>query len=96
MVMSGSFNPNISATSLLSLRVSILGSGGLMDASNYSQFTSVSSLSVGGSWGEASQPQFVLQVRVYQYCSSTVPGYVKMCRVNPFAEWSCRDSFWLI
>ncbi len=58
ITLAGTLNPNISATLVPAIRVSVLPGGGLRDVDNTCQNVSVPSLGVGGTWGAASQPQF--------------------------------------
>jgi hypothetical protein len=59
VTLSGAVNPDIAATLLSSVLVSVLPGGGLRDAAQASPVASIANVSVGGTWGDASQPQFL-------------------------------------
>jgi hypothetical protein len=59
ITLSGSVNPDVVATVVSALRVSVLPGGGLRSAAGSSQSASIVNVTAGGSWGDASQPQFL-------------------------------------
>jgi hypothetical protein len=58
ITLSGTVNGNISATLLPSVRVAVLPSGGLRDASGTSPVATSPGLPVSGTWGNATAPRF--------------------------------------
>jgi hypothetical protein len=52
-------NADVVATIVPAIRVTVLPGGGLRDAGGISQNASITNASVTGSWGDASQPQFL-------------------------------------
>ncbi len=59
ITLSGTVSDDVLGTVVSGLRVSVLPSGGLRDANGVSQNASVVNSTVRGSWGDASQPQFL-------------------------------------
>ena len=59
ITLSGTMNADVVATIVPAIRVSVLPGGGLRDAGGISQNASITNASVTGSWGDASQPQFL-------------------------------------
>jgi hypothetical protein len=59
ITLSGVVNTDVVATLVSTIRVSVLPGGGLRDASSTSQNASVINATASGSWGDASQPQFL-------------------------------------
>jgi hypothetical protein len=59
ITLSGAVNGDIAATLLPMVRVSVLPSGGLRDAANTCANATIPRLPVAGTWGDASQPQFL-------------------------------------
>ncbi len=59
ITLSGTVNTDVLATLVSSLRVSVLPGGALQDAGGVSQNASIANASVTGTWGDASQPQFL-------------------------------------
>jgi hypothetical protein len=59
ITLAGTVDSNIEATLLSMVRVSVLATGGLTDARSISQSTTVNDSTVRGTWGDASQPQFL-------------------------------------
>jgi hypothetical protein len=91
ITLSGGVSSNISATLLQGVRISILGSGGLRDMNNTCQNASVASLYPIGTWGDASQPQFLSNFPVtaldYGHQPGLGPGDALVLRFNqPVAQ----------
>jgi hypothetical protein len=86
ITLSGTVNNDVVGTLVSAVRVSILRSGGLRDVDNSCQNTSVSNMSMGGSWGAASQPLFLaLQAGVamdYGAQPGLGPGDALLLRFN--------------
>jgi hypothetical protein len=59
ITLSGTMNADVVATVVPAIRVTVLPGGGLRDASSTSQNASIANVSVSGTWGDASQPQFL-------------------------------------
>jgi hypothetical protein len=59
ITLSGVVNADIAATLLPMARVSVLPIGGLRDAANTCVNATIPRLSIAGTWGDASQPQFL-------------------------------------
>jgi hypothetical protein len=59
ITLSGAVNGDIAATLLSMVRVSVLPSGGLRDAANTCANATIPRLPIAGTWGDASQPQFL-------------------------------------
>jgi hypothetical protein len=59
ITLSGSVSTDVLGTVVPALRVSLLPSGGLRDAGGASQNMTAVEVPVRGSWGDASQPQFL-------------------------------------
>ncbi len=59
ITLSGTVHPDVLATLVSAVRMSVLPGGGLQDAGGASQNASIANVSVSGSWGDASQPQFL-------------------------------------
>ncbi len=59
ITLSGSTNSNVTATVVPAVRLSVLPGGGLRDAGGVSQNASIANAAARGSWGDASQPQFL-------------------------------------
>jgi hypothetical protein len=74
VTLAGTVNPDVAATLLSSVRVSVLPGGGLKDAGQASPAASIAGLSVGGTWGDASQPQFLVGSPLVALDYGTQPG----------------------
>jgi hypothetical protein len=59
VTLSGAVSSDVLGTVVPALRVSVLPSGGLRDAGGASPNMTASNITVRGSWGDASQPQFL-------------------------------------
>jgi hypothetical protein len=59
ITLSGVVNTDSVSTLVSAVRLSVLPGGGLRDAAGVSQNTTVTNVSVSGSWGDASQPHFL-------------------------------------
>ncbi len=59
ITLSGSVSSDVLGTLVPAVRVSVLPGGGLRDAGGASQNMTAVNATVGGSWGDASQPQFL-------------------------------------
>ncbi len=59
ITLSGAVSTDVVATLVSTIRVSVLPGGGLRDASGTSQNASIINATTSGSWGDASQPQFL-------------------------------------
>ncbi len=59
LTLSGPVNVDILATLVPAVRVSVLPGGGLQDAAGASQNASIVNATLSGTWGDASQPQFL-------------------------------------
>ncbi len=59
VTLGGTVNPDIEATLVTAARVSLMSTGGLRDAAGASQVADVQGLALTGTWGDASQPQFL-------------------------------------
>jgi hypothetical protein len=59
ITLSGTMNSDVLATLVPAIRVNVLPAGGLRDAGGTSQNATIANASVSGSWGDASQPQFL-------------------------------------
>jgi hypothetical protein len=60
IVLSGTVNTDIQSTLVAAVRVSMLRTGGLRDVGRTSQAASAVNVTLGGTWGDASQPQFLV------------------------------------
>ncbi len=58
--LSGTINTNLAATQLSAVRVTVKGSGNLRDAASLSQNANIVDATLNGTWGDSSQPQFVV------------------------------------
>ncbi len=59
ITLSGIVNADVVATIVPAIRVSVLPGGGLRDGGGISQNATIVNVSASGSWGDASQPQFL-------------------------------------
>ena len=59
IALSGAVSNDVLGTVVPAVRVSVLPGGGLRDAGGASQNMTAVNATVGGSWGDASQPQFL-------------------------------------
>lgn len=62
LTLVGTINSDIVSTRVPAVRMSVLRTGGLRDASNTCQNATVTSYPLVGTWGDASQPQFLSSV----------------------------------
>lgn len=69
LILSGSINSNRTSTAVRVASVSLLESGGLTDDKGTSHPAHSGPIMINGSWGEASQPQFMSEV---SWCSRVI------------------------
>jgi hypothetical protein len=62
VTLSGVVSTNLTSTLISGVRVSLLPSGGLRDAASTCQNASIPNVGVTGTWGDASQPQFMSSI----------------------------------
>ncbi len=59
VTLSGLVNSNVTATLISAVRLGVRPGAGLRDAAGVSQNATAADVPLGGSWGDASQPQFL-------------------------------------